>query len=75
MNPKPEQRPTMEQVVVDFRTIVSNLPFWRLRSRLVARKDTVSENFVKEVYHIFYRTPLHLVHRRSAMPRPKGLKS
>ena len=75
MNPEPALRPTMKQVVTDFQTIVSKLPFWRLRSRLIVRKDGVSKNFVKDVYHIFYRTPTHLLRLRKAIPRPQDPKS
>ena len=71
VNANPDERPSMEKVVAEFQKILTKLPGWRLRSRLVARKDGFFTNLHKDVYHIVYRAVPHLFHRRQPLPSPK----
>ena len=43
----PKKRPTMDEVVARFETIKAGLSSWKLRSRVVPRKD----NFVHGIIH------------------------
>lgn len=67
----PAQRPTMDEVVVSFKEIVSKLSYFRLRSRLVVRRDNRVVNFVKGVHYFSSRAVPHWLTRRSPIPTPK----
>ncbi|TFK77755.1 hypothetical protein K466DRAFT_508139 [Polyporus arcularius HHB13444] len=68
----PSKRPTMDDVVTSFKEILSKLSSWKLRERLVERKDNVAVNFLKDLHHISFRTVPFLLTRRPALPTPKA---
>ncbi|RPD53219.1 hypothetical protein L227DRAFT_658388 [Lentinus tigrinus ALCF2SS1-6] len=67
----PEKRPTMSEVVSEFRKIISQFRGYQLIQRLVERKDGVFMNLLKGVYHVSARTLPNLLTFRSAIPTPK----
>ncbi|KAI0779505.1 kinase-like domain-containing protein [Fomes fomentarius] len=67
----PDKRPTMDEVVVEFRGIMSNLSRCKLRERLVLRKDSRFMNILKDVHHLSAHTVPYVFTRRSPIPTPK----
>lgn len=49
----PSSRPDMDEVVSRFEGIRSGLSFWKLRSRLIVRKDGRFINMLKYVWHMY----------------------
>ncbi|RPD52343.1 hypothetical protein L227DRAFT_537172 [Lentinus tigrinus ALCF2SS1-6] len=68
----PEARPTMDEVVAEFKSIASKLSSFQLRSRLVWRRDGALMNFIKTVHHTSVRTIPHVLTRCPARPTPKS---
>ena len=64
----------MDQVVLQFQKIVLKLSGWRLRQRLVLRKDDRVINFIRDVHHVVYRMPAHLLLHRRPLPTPNTPK-
>ncbi|KAI0744016.1 hypothetical protein C8Q80DRAFT_1184545 [Daedaleopsis nitida] len=67
----PNERPTMDEVVTSFKTIMSKLTSWMLRERLILRKDSQTINFWKDVHHVSCRTVPFLLTLRPPIPTPK----
>ncbi|KAI0709591.1 hypothetical protein C8T65DRAFT_739950 [Cerioporus squamosus] len=67
----PSKRPTMDEVVSEFKKISSQLSKCQLRSRLLEFRDTPFSNFLKDVYHTSTRSVPHFLMRRSPLPSPK----
>ncbi|KAH9922035.1 hypothetical protein B0H21DRAFT_177108 [Amylocystis lapponica] len=65
----PTKRPPMNEVVSRFEDTSSKLRHWKLRSRLVARRETGMVTFLKNVRHIF-RTVKFIVRRYAPIPTP-----
>ena len=70
-NGEPSKRPTMAAAVADLEKIISKLPQWRLRSRLVSREDKFFTNLVKDIYRVVVRAPSQLF--RPPIPTPKAV--
>ena len=66
----PEKRPTMADVVADFREISSKLSGFKTRERLVERRDSRFMNLLKEVHHLSTRAVPNLLLRRPPVPAP-----
>ena len=71
VNPDPDQRPTMEQVVAQSQKLVSKVPGWRLRSRVIPREECFLVGIADSIYHI-YRTIPNILRWRKAIPTPKA---
>ncbi|KDQ55741.1 hypothetical protein JAAARDRAFT_37166 [Jaapia argillacea MUCL 33604] len=67
----PTKRPTMDEVVARFATIVSSLSSWKLRSRVVGRKDNAILGAYRTVTH-WARRVSYIVRRVPAIPTPKS---
>ena len=67
----PEARPTMDEVVSEFKSIASKLGSLQLRSRLVERRDGTLMNVLKTLHHTSVRIIPHVLARRPARPTPK----
>ncbi len=67
---EPSKRPTMDQVVSEFATITAKLSWWKLRERLVERRDSIFMNVLKDVHHISTRAVPNLLSFRKAIPTP-----
>ena len=65
-------RPTMSEVVETYKTIVSKLSSWQLRSRLVRREDDEVVNALKDVYFLYCRFIPRLILRVPPIPTPKS---
>ncbi|KAI0073864.1 hypothetical protein K474DRAFT_1686011 [Panus rudis PR-1116 ss-1] len=65
----PSKRPTIDEVVQRFNSIQNSLPWWKLRSRLVDKKEDGFNRFIRNFRHR-YRTFLHILAFRSALPTP-----
>ncbi|KAI0744020.1 hypothetical protein C8Q80DRAFT_1272622 [Daedaleopsis nitida] len=68
---EPGKRPTMVEVNAEFRDIVSKLSWWKLRERLVERRDTCFIDGLKACHHLFARAIPNVVCRRAPIPSPK----
>ncbi len=69
---EPSKRPTMDDVVSSFKEILSKLSSWKLRERLVERKDNITVNLLKDLHHVSFRTVPFMLTRRPALPTPKA---
>ena len=69
----PTQRPTIDVAVSQFEEIRRTLSTWKLRSRLVAKKERKIVRFVKNVRHI-YRTVGFVLCRHPALPTPEDCR-
>ncbi|TFK83402.1 hypothetical protein K466DRAFT_665869 [Polyporus arcularius HHB13444] len=69
---EPSKRPTMDDVVASFMEILSKLSSWKLRERLVERKDNIFVNIFKDLHHVSFRTVPLLLTRRPALPTPQA---
>ncbi|TFK92749.1 hypothetical protein K466DRAFT_581658 [Polyporus arcularius HHB13444] len=67
---EPSKRPTMDEVVTEFATIIAKLSWWKLRERLVERRDSLFMNVLKDVHHISTRAVPNLLSLRKAIPTP-----
>jgi len=65
----PTKRPTMEEVVSRFDEIRATLKRWKLRGRLVARRENNLVKLLKDVRHVF-RTAKFIVRRYPPVPTP-----
>ncbi|KAH9947484.1 hypothetical protein B0H21DRAFT_807454 [Amylocystis lapponica] len=65
----PTKRPLMDEVVSRFEEISLKLGNWKLRARLVARRETGMVTFLKNVRH-FFRTVKFIVRRYAPIPTP-----
>ncbi|KAI0745229.1 kinase-like domain-containing protein [Earliella scabrosa] len=72
---EPDKRPTMDEVLKEYKSIMTRLPSWKLRERLVERRDSPVVNFFKDVHHISFRTVPFMLTFRSPLPTPKTTKS
>lgn len=68
---EPAERLTMNSAVENLRECTSKLSHWQLRARLVQRDDDKFTNFLKDVYHLLFRTIPHLAQRIPALPTPQ----
>ncbi|KAI0779507.1 hypothetical protein C8Q74DRAFT_1367393 [Fomes fomentarius] len=68
----PEKRPTMDEVVSEFREIVTKLSGYKLRERVVEHKDSRFMNLLKDIHHLSTRAVPSLLTRRAPIPTPKG---
>ncbi len=68
----PDKRPTMDEVVSEFREIVAKLSGYKLRERLVERKDSRFMNLLKDIHHLSTRAVPFLLTGRAPIPTPKG---
>ena len=66
----PEKRPTMGEVVAEFRDISSKLSGFKTRQRLVERRDSRLMNLLKEVHHLSTRAVPDLLLCRPPVPVP-----
>ncbi|RPD53218.1 hypothetical protein L227DRAFT_405511 [Lentinus tigrinus ALCF2SS1-6] len=64
----PSKRPTMDEVVSDFTKIMAKLSCWKVRERLVERRDSAFMNVLKDVHHISARAVPNLLSLRKAIP-------
>ncbi|KAI0709586.1 kinase-like domain-containing protein [Cerioporus squamosus] len=67
---EPSKRPTMDEVVSEFAAIRAKLSCWKLRERLVERRDSVVMNVIKDVHHISTRALPNLLSFRKPIPTP-----
>lgn len=65
----PTKRPTIQDVVRRFDELVKPLESWKLRSRLVPRKEAAEDAFFRRVAHAF-RTAFYILIRKPAIPQP-----
>ena len=72
VNPEPGQRPTMEQVVAEFQKLVSNVPSWRLRSRLIPREEGFLQGIGENIRHVVSRAVPDILRWRRPIPKPKA---
>ncbi|KAI0041531.1 hypothetical protein FA95DRAFT_1548641 [Auriscalpium vulgare] len=63
----PSKRPTINEVVARFKEIRASLSSWKLRSRLVRRKDWAVVSMYKSVGH-WYRRLGYIISRKPAIP-------
>ena len=65
------KRPTMDEVVTRFNTIMKSLSHFCLRSRLAERYEDhwLLASTIRGIAHI-YRTTIHVCTFRSPIPRP-----
>ena len=66
----PTKRPTMDEVVARFSEIRNKLRTWKLRSRLVRKKEILPVKVWRTVGH-WYRTAGYVLSRKAAIPDPK----
>ncbi|KAI0952734.1 hypothetical protein AcW1_007137 [Taiwanofungus camphoratus] len=65
----PQKRPTIDQVVTRFDGIRRSLTPWKLRTRLVSRRDDIATQIFKEVGHL-PRTAAYMILRLPSVPTP-----
>jgi hypothetical protein len=65
----PTKRPTMDEVVTRFSEIKNTLTTWKLRSRLVRKKEIFPLKVWRTVGH-WYRTIGYVIGRKAAIPEP-----
>ncbi|KAH9834890.1 uncharacterized protein C8Q71DRAFT_797679 [Rhodofomes roseus] len=65
----PQKRPTIAEVETRFDAISRELSWWKLRTRLVYKDETVFERAVLSTVH-FFRTAKFLAKRRPPIPTP-----
>lgn len=65
----PSKRPKIDEVVSRFKSIRDSLGAWKLRSRLVGRKEWRIVRVWKFGGHV-YRTAGYVLTRKSAIPDP-----
>jgi len=66
----PTKRPTMDEVVSRFSEIRNKLSTWKLRSRLVRKKEIWPIKVWRTVGH-WYRTVSYVLSRKAAIPDPQ----
>ncbi|EPT04685.1 hypothetical protein FOMPIDRAFT_1034786 [Fomitopsis schrenkii] len=69
VQPDPERRPTIDEVVSRAEKLFNSLSSWTLRSRLVEKDETSFERIVFGIAHVF-RTARYVVKRLPAVPIP-----
>ena len=65
----PEKRPTAEEVSTMATEVFTHLSAWKLRDRVVERKESMLEGTIFGLSHLF-RTVKYLVMRLPALPVP-----
>ncbi|KAI0044701.1 hypothetical protein FA95DRAFT_1561961 [Auriscalpium vulgare] len=65
----PSKRPKMDEVVARFKEIRESVNFWKLRSRMVPRKEWRIVGFPRSLGH-WYRRLGYIITRKSAIPDP-----
>ncbi|KAI0294559.1 hypothetical protein BC826DRAFT_1104616 [Russula brevipes] len=65
----PQKRPTAQEVVSRFEGIKSSLSVWKLRSRVVRRKEIWPMMILRSARHL-YRTAGYILTRKAAIPEP-----
>lgn len=68
---EPTKRPTMDEVTAEFATIRATLSCWKLRERLIERRDSVLMNVLKDVHYLSTRAVPNLLSLRKAVPTPQ----
>lgn len=68
MHRQPQKRPTIAEAADRFARLRSNLRYWKLRSRLVDKRDVEAVNIIKNFKHSFW-TLSQIISRRSPIPR------
>lgn len=68
MHRNPSKRPTITEVVDRFARLRSGLGYWKLRSRLVDKRDDEAKNVMKRFCHFFW-TIVQIVLCRPSVPR------
>jgi len=63
----PTKRPTMDQVVARFDEISHSLTQWKLRSRVINKKDSIVAGFYRAVVHVIH-TAHYVLTRKPAVP-------
>ena len=58
----PHERPSIDDAVNRFETIRSGLPWYKLRQRLVSRKENVVGRGFRGVFHLIRTTTYILLH-------------
>ena len=66
----PAKRPTMDEVVACFSEIKNKLNTWKLRSRLISKKEILPIKLWRAVGHC-YRTVGYVLAYKAAIPEPK----
>ena len=65
----PSKRPTIDEVIKRFESIRSSLSTWKLRSRIVGRKDSNFAGFFRTLKHV-YLTAGFVVRKIPPLPTP-----
>ncbi|KAI0368266.1 hypothetical protein BV20DRAFT_1022672 [Pilatotrama ljubarskyi] len=65
----PAKRPTINEVIERFDKICASLGAWKLRSRVVHKKDSSIVGFFRTIRHV-YRTANYILTRKPAIPTP-----
>lgn len=65
---EPDKRPTIDEVVSEFNIIMFHLGHWKLRERLIERRDGRTVNVIKGIYHISTRTVPFVLTWRPPIP-------
>ncbi|KAI9067303.1 kinase-like protein [Trametes sanguinea] len=69
MQEDPAKRPTIDEVIERFDKLRGSLSTWKLRSRVVHKKDYSIVGFFRALRHT-YRTAKYILKRRPAIPTP-----
>jgi hypothetical protein len=65
----PQKRPTAQEVVSRFERIKRGLSIWKLRSRMVRRKEFLPMMVLRSARQL-YRTAGYILTRKAAIPEP-----
>jgi hypothetical protein len=64
----PAKRPTMKEVVPRFEALIGNLPWWKLRSRVIPKNEHIFLRILQFPRH-WARQVIAIAKRRPAIPR------
>ena len=65
----PQKRPTVQEVVSRFERTKQSLNIWKLRSRMVRKKEFLPMMVLRSAKHL-YRTAGYILTRKAAIPEP-----
>ena len=68
---EPSKRPTIDEVATRFEDIRTRLSTWKLRSRIVRKKDYALFGFFRAIRHA-YRTAWYVASFTPAIPTPRS---
>ena len=68
---EPSKRPTIDEVATRFEEIRSRLSTWKLRSRIVRKKDYALLGFFRAIRHA-YRMVWYVASFTPAIPTPRS---